>query len=176
MSLAYETEEVMLEEIGNRNVRLTQVKTNRLRLLRDGKLSDDEYRLASAIAEDMEIYSGGSGGALQAIPNGEGYVAMPRASGRPVAPQERHEAALWRIGEARQAIRTQNYQRRTPQMRNADFEHWIRSDPTMRAFERRCHMRSGAGLEYVWWMLERVGAMQIYDEVKWRVVIRGEAA
>ena len=174
MGIQAQTIDVMYED-GNCKQRLQQRDTNRLSMLRKGLLTPDEYRLAQSIAEDMEAYAAGSGGALHTLPDGQGYVALPRAGGLPRAPQERYRHALDRLNGAYRALAGSTYQRKTRQAARADFEHWIRSDPAMRAFERRCRIRNGDGLFYIGWMLDQIGAAQIYDAVRWRVVIRSEA-
>lgn len=164
---ALATIDVMYED-ANEKVRIRQRLTNRLQLLRTNKIDPDEYRLAGAIAEDLECYQGGGGGALQAIPGGEGYVAMPRASSRPVAPQERCAEALERIGGAKDALGA-------PAVWPL-IEYWLMRDPTMHAFEKRARKRHGDGLTLIRWALDRIADAQVYDLVKWRVIIRGEGA
>jgi len=164
---ALATIDVMYEE-ANEKVRIRQRLTNRLSLLRLNKIDPDEYRLAGAIAEDLECYQGGGGGALQAVPGGEGYVAMPRASTWPVAPQERCAEALERIGASKDALGAPAV---WPML-----EYWLTRDPPMETFEKRWRKRKGSGLTLMRWALERIGEAQIYDLVKWRVIIRAEGA
>lgn len=170
-----ETISVMYEE-GNLHMRLQQRLTNRLQMLRDGRLSDSDFRLAESIGIDMEIYKATGGGLLQRVGDTETFVSMPRASGPCSAPQERQTEALERIGRSYAALAASSFRRRTADMSRADFNFWILSDPPVRQFERRAKLSSGHGLQYVYWMLDTIGALQIYDSVRWRVIIRGEAS